>query len=72
MIEFKLLNGKTLIILAAILSMVSCNDPNKLNIPDQDKTQINEFVQVNQDTINNIENVINELEIDKDRINSIY
>lgn len=65
-IEFKLLGGKSLIMLVAVLSLTCCNDPNPhINLPELDT-----FVQVEQDTINKIRTSLIELEADKDKINA--
>lgn len=65
-IEFKLPIGKSLITLAAILSLTCCNDDKEqLQSP-----ELNTFVNVNQDTISKIKTAMTELEADKDKINA--
>lgn len=65
-IEFKLPIGKSLITLAAILSLTCCNDDKQpIKSP-----ELNTFVNVNQDTISKIKKSMTELEADKDKINA--
>lgn len=65
-IEFKLPIGKSLITLAAILSLTCCNDDKQaIQSP-----ELNTFVNVNQDTISKIKTSMTELEADKDKINA--
>ena len=65
-IEFKLPIGKSLITLAAILSLTACND-DKQQIQ---SPELSNFVIVHQDTISKIKTSMTELEADKEKINS--
>lgn len=65
-IEFKLPIGKSLITAATILSLTCCSE----NYQKSNSTEINKFIEVNTDTINKIKNSMNELEADKEKINS--
>jgi hypothetical protein len=64
-IEFKLPVGKSLVTLASILSLTCCNNNHKSNSP-----ELNKFIEAKTDTIEKIRNSMNELEVNKEKINS--
>ena len=69
-IEFKLKSGKSLMILAAILSMTCCANPAETS---QSKIEINgiaEFSDINKSAIKNTQKAFDELKVDMDKINS--
>ncbi|MEN7549071.1 hypothetical protein AAG747_14205 [Rapidithrix thailandica] len=66
-IEFKLQVGKSLIILAAVLSLTCC-DSSSANI--QHKEELENIIEINNDTLQSIKNVMDELEVDRQKINS--
>lgn len=66
-IEFKLPVGKSLIILATILSHVSCNNVDAIGIKDK---KLGQFAEVHSDTLSEVKGSMDELEVDKDKINS--
>lgn len=72
-IEFKLRNGRSLAILASILILTSCSSssghPTTLKEGDQQK--IYEFVEIHKDSLQRLDRVLDELKIDKERINKI-
>jgi restriction system protein len=70
-IEFKFLNGKSLILLATLLGPMTLNSGLN-NIAQNEKQQLENFRQVHQNEIEEIENALQELEVDRDKINSIY
>ncbi|MEO3403243.1 hypothetical protein AAFN85_05040 [Mucilaginibacter sp. CAU 1740] len=69
-IEFKVQTGKTLIILAAVLSIASGCAPNNHQMTVQDRQKLDTFVEVHQDTIRKAETEIEELKVDKSNINA--
>jgi restriction system protein len=70
-IEFKFLNGKSLILLATLLGPMTLNSGLK-NIAQNEEQQLENFRQVHQNKIEKIEEALQELEVDRDKINSIY
>lgn len=72
LIEFKLPIGKTLTILAAVLIMASCDNPDNVNISQPDKENLTELMDVHQETIEKIAVTLDELEVDRERMNTIY
>jgi hypothetical protein len=66
-IEFKLPIGKTLVALSAILA-ISCGGNNN-NF--QNNNELTTFVNTHSDTLNRINNSMIDLEVDRERINSI-
>jgi restriction system protein len=70
-IEFKFLNGKSLILLATLLGPMTLNSVLK-NIAQNEEQQLENFRQVHQNKIEKIEEALQELEVDRDKINSIY
>lgn len=72
-IEFKFLNGKSLILLATLLGPLSLGPVAPLGgINDAEIQQLENFKQVNQQSLQDIESALEELEVDRDKINSIY
>lgn len=70
-IEIILEKGKSLIILAAVLSIISCGgSDDHLRIPQGEKDQINDFINLNSHEIDSIRNSMEALEVNKDKINS--
>ncbi|PTQ92405.1 hypothetical protein C8P68_1125 [Mucilaginibacter yixingensis] len=69
-IEFKLHSGKTLIILAAVLSIASGCTLNSDQISTADNHKLEKFVTIHQDTIQQAEQGIDELKVDRDKINA--
>ncbi len=65
-IEFKLMGGKSLVLLVAVLSLTYCDNPNS----EINSSELNEFIQLEQDTIDKITSSLQELEADKERINN--
>jgi restriction system protein len=65
-IEFKVPVGKSLITLATILSLTCCNNEHQ----EIKSVELNNFVNTHIDTIEKINNSMNELEVDKEKINS--
>ncbi len=63
-IEFKLPVGKSLITLAIILSLTSCGDTTTTN------TTLKEFTKTHQDTLSEVKKSMDDLEVDKNKINS--
>lgn len=65
-IEFKLPIGKTLVTLSAVLAL-SCGNNNNV----QHSNELTTFANTHSDTLNRINNSMIDLEVDRDRINSI-
>lgn len=65
-IEFKLPVGKTLVALSAILA-IACGDNNNV----QNNDELTNFAKAQSDTLERINNSMLELEVDRERINSI-
>lgn len=71
-IEIILEKGKSLIILAAILSITACSGTDThLNIPQEEKQELHRFMDINEQDINAIKNEMDTLQVNKDKINSI-
>lgn len=68
-IELKIRKGITLAILGAVLALAVVPDMEN-KISDEEKTELNSFIEVNQDTISKINKAIIDLEIDREKINS--
>ena len=66
-IEFKLPVGKTLVMLSAILAMSCNNNNNNAN----HNNELTNFTNTQTDTLNRINSSMIDLEVDKDKINSI-
>jgi restriction system protein len=71
-IEFKLESGKTLIILAALLSFTSCGNPGEIPIKKAEIEGLSEFAEVHQAAIDSTQTAFNELKVDRDKINAIH
>jgi hypothetical protein len=70
-IEFKFLNGKSLILLATLLGPLSMQ--NSIQDVSQNEVQmLEDFKKIHREEIENIENALEELEVDREKINSIY
>lgn len=67
-IEIKLLTGKSLVALAIIISLLSCSDPKAATNSPQ---EIQNFMEVNKDSLEIINQSMKELEIYSDHINSL-
>ncbi|WP_395061343.1 hypothetical protein [Flavobacterium sp.] len=65
-IEFKLPIGKTLVALSAILA-IACGNNNNV----QNDNELTTFANTHSDTLNRINNSMIDLEVDRERINSI-
>jgi len=64
-IEFKLFSGKSLITLVALLSLTCCNESD-----DSTNTELDSFIATNKVVLEEINQAMDELEVDKQRINS--
>jgi restriction system protein len=64
-IEFKLLIGKSLVTLATIMSLTCCDNDSHT-----DNHDLHSFIQVHSDTLAEIKKSMNELEVDKEKINN--
>ena len=69
-IEFKFLDGKSLILLAFLLGPITANE-NLDNVSQDEIDRLIEFKEVNKESIEDIEKAMEELEIDQEKINSI-
>ena len=70
-IEFKFLSGKSLILLATLLGPMTLNT-TLTDVSQTDQQVLENFRQVHSEQIESIENALEELEVDRDKINSIY
>ena len=69
-IEFKFLDGKSLILLAFLLGPLTAND-NLENVSKEEVDKLIEFKEINRESIEEIEDAFEELKIDQEKINSI-
>lgn len=70
-IEFKFLNGKSLILLATLLGPMTLNT-GLADVSQTDQDLLENFRQIHSTEIEYIENALEELEVDREKINSIY
>ena len=70
-IEFKFLNGKSLILLATLLGPMTLNT-GLINTPQNEQQQLESFRQIHHNEIQEIEDALQLLEVDREKINSIY
>ncbi|WP_339874690.1 hypothetical protein [Olleya marilimosa] len=70
-IEFKFLNGKSIILIAALLGPLSLGSDSIVGVDKSTIDALIEFKRVNTDSLEKIEKAIDELEIDRKKINSI-
>lgn len=70
-IEFKFLNGKSLILLATLLGPMTLNN-GLADVSREDRIKLEQFREVHRAEIELIEIALDELEVDRDKINSIY
>ncbi|QXP60596.1 hypothetical protein [Olleya sp. HaHaR_3_96] len=70
-IEFKFLNGKSLILLAALLGPLSLGSDSIDGVDESTTDALIEFKRVNTESLDKIDQAIDELEIDRQKINSI-
>jgi len=66
LIDFKLPIGRTLIVLATIITFASCNKTFDNN------SDLKPFVEANTEILDTIQQNMNDLEIDREKINSIF
>jgi restriction system protein len=66
-IEFKLPSGKSLIIMAIALSMAACENQDEAIV---NHPELREFITENSTTLNEIDSAMNDLEVDRAKINS--
>lgn len=70
-IELKFINSKSLILLATLLGPLTVGNEIE-DVNNNEVNQLEEFREVHQESIDSIETAMDELEIDQDKINSIY
>ncbi len=70
-IEFKFLNGKSLILLAILLGPMNLNKGTS-NINSSDLQKLEDFKKIHKTEIQETQNALQKLEVDRDKINSIY
>lgn len=72
-VEFKQKAKATIITLAIILSLVSCDDNSTVeNISQEQREELNDFVELNKSELDQIDSTFDKLKVDKERINRLY
>lgn len=72
-VEFKQKAKATIITLAMVLSLVSCgSDSNTSRMSEEEKNELNGFIELNREKLQQIDSTFDKLKVDKERINRLY